>query len=95
MFYGFVLIIIAVYCIYVRMQLAGYKIGAPGKLVGFYAFSGVAGIIYQLIVISITSSRIGTASSIGSSIFGSVVGTLIMVFANKSYFDKRAHLFTK
>ena len=83
---------VAIWAIYTRFQLAGYKAGAPGKLLALYIMSFAMGIIYAIVGASVIHVSVSTVLS-GSSIIGSIVGTIVAVVINNIYYGKRAHLF--
>ncbi len=90
--YGLVLIAAAVYMIYTRFQLAGFRKGAPQKLLLLLALSPVLEWGYQLILSAVTGVPITVIHSAGSFI-GELIGTAIAIWLHKIYYDKRAELF--
>lgn len=88
MAYAAAIIAIAVYCIYVRYQLAGFKKGAPGKLLAMHVLSAAAPVAYA-IAVSVISGVSLDAKEILITLVGAVIGFLI----NKIYYGHRADLF--
>ena len=89
--FGIINIAIAIYMIYVRFQLAGFKQGAPGKLTTLYVIQLVAYIAYSLVASGTT--HISLSELIDSSMLSSLAISVVMIFVNRSYYDKRAHMF--
>lgn len=81
---------IAVYMIYVRFQLAGFKIGAPRKLILVYTAVLILNLMYLLAVLLITS---GSASEIIGQMVVQFIMSAILIFANQNYYSKRLELF--
>ena len=100
--FGAVEILFAVYIIYVRFQLAGFKKNAPGKLLIVYAAPLIASAVYLVVFFILVYNGV---SAMGGSLFdvvdvstfssmvGSIIGTAIMILLTKTYFDKRKHMF--
>ena len=82
--YGIILVAIAVFDVYVAINMIKMKKGAPKKLILLYAVNLVVGLVFTLLLSSNGSS---------SSSFGSLAGSALMVFANLTYYKKREHLF--
>ena len=91
MVFGLLYIALAVYMIYVRFQLAGFKQGAPGKLTVVYVVQLVAFLGYALFASSQIGISIGEAMD--SSSISSLVVSVVMIFVNRVYYGKRAHMF--
>lgn len=90
MVFGVLFIAQGVYAMIVRQMLAGYRKGAPKHLLILYVITFIMNCVYT----------IATALIIGQSIAGitditSIVMSVLMVVANKVYFDKREHLFNQ
>ncbi len=100
--YGLILIAIAGYQIYTRFQLAGFKHGAPKKLLWLYAVSIIAGFAYifssstavtlQLIKLNEPDAAEKVWSFAGSSMW-SLIPDVIMFLINKKYYYNRKELF--
>lgn len=86
-FYGVCLIGLAIAAIFVRMKLAKFHKGAPQF---YYVFLGCSAIL--LAIYTIASSAILGGGEF-SSVVGNIVGMVVLLLANMSYFQKRAHLF--
>ena len=89
--YGLLLCALAVYQIYLRFQLAGFKKEAPGKLSMMYIITILLGLAYMLVVSAVT--RISISALLDSSTVGSYIGSIVFLFINKAYYGKRSHLF--
>lgn len=88
--YGVVLIALAVFDIFTRFQLSGFKKNAPNCIIACYGISLVSGIIYLAAV-----SVIIGANAFDASFIGSAIGSVIALTANAIYFNKRKLLFYK
>lgn len=84
-------VVIAVFLIYTRFQLAGLKVGAPRKLTSCYILSIMVSLGYLFGVSSATGIRLAELNS-GSTI-GSVIAGIVMIIVNNIYYGKRGHLF--
>ena len=85
---GLASIALAVMLIVTRFSLAGYKKNGPKLLTIAYALNIAIALIYPLIASSVTNLGFGdllNPSSLASS--------AAMLFVNKNYYAKRAHLF--
>ena len=85
---GILMIGIAVFAIFVRFQLAGYKKQGPKTLLVLYVINLVVSLGYSLAVGAITSVNVMDSSSVGGLVISAV-----MIIVNYFYFKKRAHLF--
>lgn len=95
MIYGVLLIVLGVYVFIVRQQLAGYKEKGPKLLLIMYIASLLLEIFYIGAGSLISGVNLLTASESGTMLISSILVSLFMIGANKVYFDKRAHLFTR
>ncbi len=86
-FYGLVLLGLAVFRIYTRFRLAGYKMGAPFLLYVMYGSEAVAVLMYELLYSDITEKIMD------HSVWGSLLISVVMIVLNYFYFKKRAHYF--
>lgn len=86
--YGLLLIGIAVFCIYVRFQLAGFKRGAPRLLAILYGCTCLLPIAYLGVYDAVTG--IGADYS---SVIGTMLGSLAMAGINIVYYNRRRDLF--
>ena len=91
---GVLLLAMAAFAIYVRMQLAGFKVSGPKMLYILYGASAVIQVIYTIIVY-FTISKYGNPGELInlSTTFSSVAISIVMIVVNKIYFDKRRDLF--
>ena len=85
--YGFVLLMLAAFCIYTRFSLAGYKTNGPTCLYIMYGAEAIAVLGYALCFSEITGS------SVEVSTWGSLLISVVMIVLNYFYFKKRAHYF--
>ena len=86
--YGIAAIGLAVIAVLTRMKLAAYSADGPKLVLALYALGVIVSVVYALLVSMITKQNGFTGS-----VLISIVVSVIMIFANKAYFDKRAHLF--
>jgi len=87
---GMASIFLAVWAIYTRFQLAGYKSGAPAKLMLLYALSLIVSVLYMIFACSISGLSF---SALLEDSAGTLIGNGLMMFINKVYYDKRSVLF--
>ena len=90
--YGLALIGVAAYMIYTRFQLAGFREGAPQKLLILLALSPVLEWGYFLLVSAVTGVSITQIRS-GGGFVGELIGAVIGIWLHKIYYGKRAELF--
>ncbi|MBR6185404.1 MAG: hypothetical protein IKQ41_04000 [Clostridia bacterium] len=88
---GLLCIALGVYAIIVRFQLAGFKTGAPKKLVSLYLISAAINLVYVLAASGVTG--LSLSDLMDGSFFGNVIGSIAYALINKNYYDKRAALF--
>ena len=88
--WGIVLLAIAAYMIYVRFQLAGFRINAPRKLSILYGISLGASALYLLAVSAVTHQSLG---SFMGDIVAPIFLSILMLFVNQNYYSKRLELF--
>lgn len=86
---GIACIAIAVFAIVVRQKLANYKMDGPKMLLYLYLANMAISLVYVLLLMMIVGSEFVDFTLI----LPSVVVSVIMIFVNKTYFDKRSHLF--
>ena len=89
-FYGFALISIAAYAIYVRFQLAGFKIGAPKKLMVFYSLNIGILLLYIGFVQAITGL---SPVKDNEQLIGNIIGSLCVAVISITYYKKRKSFF--
>lgn len=86
--YGAALVAIGVYSFIVRSKLAHYRTGAPKHLLLLYAMAFAMNLIY------VAGASLATGMNLMSAdVIMSLIISVIMIIANKVYFDKRAHMF--
>lgn len=93
--YGVLLIILGVFVFIVRQQLAGYRAKGPKYLLIMYIASLVLEVFYIGVGSLLSGVNLLTSSESGIMLISSILVSLFMIGANKVYFDKRAHLFTR
>jgi len=89
--YAAVLFALALFSIYVRFQLAGFRKGAPKKLILLYVGSLALGLLYLVAVSGIVKLPLSTMLDQQTLI--SMTTSVFMCGANKVYYDKRSELF--
>lgn len=87
MFIGAAALAVGVFIIYVRFQLAGFKRGAPKKLLIAYAVTLVINLLSTVVVASMD-----LGSDISSSV-GSIAGSVVFLIICWKYYANRAALF--
>ncbi|MCR5005748.1 MAG: hypothetical protein K6A77_07560, partial [Clostridiales bacterium] len=94
--YGILLIISAVIAVLTAINLLKMKAKGPALLTVLYVFAAAAGVLYVFLVIaSINKVTSGVdTSEITRNAISSVVGAVVGVVINKTYYGKRKHLFT-
>ena len=100
--YALALIAVAVYSIYTRFQLAGFRKDAPRKLLSLYAAGFIMNLAYVLCSAVIMTKRLidlGYPDAaekvwyfVGRS-FWDLLPIVIMLLINKKYYGKRKELF--
>lgn len=91
--YGVVAVLQGIFMFYVRQRLVGYYADAPKLVLANYGLTMVATVVYNLIGAVILSGGGAEISSVIGEMIGAAVGGVLMILLNKTYFDKRAHLF--
>ena len=92
-FYGVLLLGMAVATILVRQGLAHYKKEAPMCYLALMGANIALSVVYALGVSLITG--LGFFSIFDASSWGTAIGTAILIVCNYFYFDKRKHLFCR
>ena len=87
--YGVLCIAMAAFGIYTRFMLAKYKAIGPKCLYISYAAGAAISLFYAIALVAVT----GESEVLSSSVFASLAVSIGFLFANKSYFDKRKHMF--
>ena len=93
--YGVLLIVLGVFALIVRQQLAVYRAKGPKYLLIMYIASLILMILYIGVGSILSGVNLMTAEQSGMQLITSILVSLFMIGANKVYFDKRAHLFTR
>ncbi len=86
----------AAFAIYARFQLAAYKRNSPNFITVLYVISMAINLVYIIGVVAIFDGKIGGDSIIDDMItqyVTSIIVSIAMIVANRTYFQKRAHLF--
>lgn len=92
-------IAVGVFGFMVRGKLAGFKVDGPKQYLIYMGLIVAVQVIYMIAVYMLTNDlqeAVGMDLDIGSSMSSSIpslVVSVVMIFVNKVYFDKRKHLF--
>lgn len=86
--FGLALIGVAVIAVMTRQKLAGYSADGPKMLMTYYVLSTAVSVVYALLASIVTGQNF-----FSGSVLLSLVISIVMIFINKVYFEKRAHLF--
>ncbi len=89
--FGLCLLATAGFAVYTRYQLAGFRMGAPTKLLILYGVNTVLPLVYLFVVSGVSGAPIRELTDF--STFSSLAVSVGMIFANKTYYDKRIELF--
>lgn len=89
---GIFALVLAVFSIYTRFQLAGFKQKAPMFLTILYAGVCVYDLIYIIGCTNALPEYVLSEMDF-TSMYSNLVTSAVMIFVNMSYFKKRAHLF--
>ena len=90
-FMGVAFIVMAVFAIVTRFSLAKYQAKGPKLLMAAYALNAALPLIYLLLASGIIGMELGQVMD--SSTISSIVTSVVMIFANRTYYNNRAHLF--
>lgn len=88
---GLASLALAALLIVTRFSLAGFKANGPKLLLIAYAASTAVELLYPLIAASVTG--LSFTDLMDSSSITSLITSVVMIFVNKNYYDKRASLF--
>ncbi len=88
---SFVILAFAVLLIVTRYALAGFKTNAPKLLLIVYAVYAAVLLLHPLILVGVTG--LSFTDLMDSSSITSLITSVVMIFVNKVYYDKRASLF--
>jgi hypothetical protein len=91
--YGIACILLGIYQVSIRFQLAKYKTNAPKALFGMYVANAIIVAIYSFSVLGIVPTEVVSHSELTGQAIGAIIGAGVMIWLNKIYFDKRKHLF--
>ena len=89
--YGVALLGLAVLAIATRFALAGYKANGPRLLIILYILNLVVGLGFLILASMV--SHIPFSNLADASTWASIIISIIMIAANKTYYDKRDSLF--
>lgn len=96
MIVGLGMLALAALGLYTRFRLAGFYSNGPKMLLTTYAADAVLSLIYIIgfyMVMPESVTRYLNTDGMLTSYFIGIGVSVAMIFANKSYFDKRAHMF--
>ena len=79
--------------IYVRFQLAGFKQGAPKKLLLIPVIGVVIG-VGGILVLCVFTGSFQILKMMAGQLFGGLISAVIFYTINKIYYGKRAEMFT-
>ena len=88
---GVLFIGIAIFAIVTRFSLAKYQSKGPKQLLAVYGLNAVLTVAYPLLASAVTGMEL--SELMDSSTISSIVSSVVMILINKTYYDKRAHLF--
>ncbi|MBP3313232.1 MAG: zinc-ribbon domain-containing protein [Oscillospiraceae bacterium] len=89
---GVGMLALAAFAIYTRFRLSGFYKNGPKMVMLTYAIDAALQLIYIIGVNVILPGEVVAEIDMTSTIVGIVV-SVVMIWANKVYFDKRANLF--
>lgn len=79
--------------IYTRFRLAKYCKNGPKILTINYSVTTAVSLLYLIAVMIIVSDIADPGEIISSSNIASIVTSIVMIFVNRAYFNKRRHMF--
>lgn len=88
-FFGLFSIGLAILAIVARFALARYQQRGPKLLMGLYGANAAMALLYAVVASTVTGIEIGELLEVGT-----VVSSLVWMVINRSYYGKRAHMFT-
>lgn len=91
---GILMLVSAAFSIYTRFRLSGYYKNGPLMLTYLYSFNVLVNLFYIIGTFVVLPGEITAELDIASD-FGSLAASVAMIFINRTYFNKRMHLFTK
>ena len=92
MIVGVAMIVLAAVGVFARFRLSGYYKNGPMFLYMTYLGASIVNVIYIVGIFVILPSEMTEFINM-TSLVSSAVSSGVMIFVNKSYFDKRKHLF--
>ena len=92
MIVGVAMIVLAAVGVFARFRLSGYYKNGPMFLYLTYLGASVVNVVYIIGSFVILPSEVAELVNM-TSLVSSAVSSGVMIFVNKSYFDKRKHLF--
>lgn len=90
-FMGIIFLALAAFALITRFALAGYKRTGPKFILILYGANAAVTLLYPLLASSLTD--LPFSDMVDTSTVTSIIVGVIMIFANKTYYDNRAHLF--
>ena len=91
--YGILLLAAAVLSVLTALALLKYKAKGPKLLTLLYIFNAAVAVVYVLWVILSMSGSGADFSQTITQVITSLIVSVVMIFVNKAYYGKRAHLF--
>ncbi len=89
---GLALIALAAFGVYTRFRLSGFCSNGPQMLLYVYIGAAVINLIYIIGAFSILPEMVTESLDVSTYVASTVI-SIVMVFANKKYFDIRKELF--
>lgn len=90
-FMGVLFVAMAVFAIVTRFSLAKYQAKGPKLLMAVYGLNTTLSLLYPLLASGVTDLPLGQLMD--SSVISGLVTSIVMIFANRTYYNNRAHLF--
>lgn len=91
--YGLGLLVMAVFAIIIRGQLAQYKTNGPKMYIGLMAASIILAVVYLIMLSAVVGNNIDLSDEAFSSVYSSIATSVVLLGCNVTYFKKRQHLF--
>lgn len=90
--YAVICFLLVIFAFYVRMSLAKYREQGP-KL---YLILLICNLVFPFLYLTAASLATGISMSelLSADLIGGALASIILIFVNKKYFNKRRHLFT-
>ena len=90
-FFGVICVLTGVFVIVTRFALARYKAVGPKFLIALYIINQVPNLLYPFLASVITEFPLGDL--IDPNLVSSLIASVVIIFVNKKYYARRAHLF--